>query len=69
MAATAGGVAPVTIKRYGDWRLYDTDAARYVTLGDIAERVRDGDNLRAVDAATGDDITRDVLVQIIIEEG
>ena len=56
------------IKRYGNRKLYDTRASRYVTLDGIAELVRKGEELRIVDNATGDDITLVTFAQIIFEE-
>jgi len=57
----------ITIKRYAD-RLYDTGAAGYVTLGDLAERIRDGETVVIYDAKTRQDVTRSVLNQIIVEQ-
>ncbi len=57
----------VIIKKYGNRRLYDTSNSRYVNLEDIAQMVREGTEIRVVDAATGEDLTRLVLTQIIME--
>jgi polyhydroxyalkanoate synthesis repressor PhaR len=57
----------VIIKKYENRRLYDTSNSRYVNLDDIAEMVRDGTEIRVIDAATGEDLTRLVLTQIIVE--
>ncbi len=59
---------PVVIKKYGNRRLYDTSASRYVTLDDIARMVRNGKNVQVVDAKTGEDLTRVTLTQIIMED-
>lgn len=56
------------IKRYPNRRLYDTSARRYVNLGDIAAAVRRGADVKVVDAKTGEDLTRVVLTQIIVED-
>ncbi|MCK6555007.1 polyhydroxyalkanoate synthesis regulator DNA-binding domain-containing protein [Candidatus Binatia bacterium] len=56
------------IKRYLNRKLYDTRASRYVTLDGIAEMVRNGEDIRIVDNATGDDITIVTFAQIIFEE-
>lgn len=56
------------IKRYGNRKLYDTRASRYVTLDGIAELVRKGEDVRIVDNATGDEITIVTFAQIIFEE-
>jgi len=57
----------VLIRKYSDRRLYDTRASRYVKLGDIAQMVRDGVNVRVVDGRTGKDLTHLVFTQIIVE--
>jgi polyhydroxyalkanoate synthesis repressor PhaR len=59
---------PVTIKKYPNRRLYDTSARRYVNLEDLAGMVRKGTDVRVVDARTGEDLTRVVLTQIIVED-
>jgi polyhydroxyalkanoate synthesis repressor PhaR len=58
----------VTIKKYPNRRLYDTSARRYVNLEDLAAMIREGQELRVLDAKTGDDLTRVVLTQIIVED-
>jgi polyhydroxyalkanoate synthesis repressor PhaR len=55
------------VKKYGNRRLYDTDASRYVTLEEVAERVRLGEDLKVQDAKTGQDLTQVTLAQIILE--
>lgn len=57
----------MVVKRYSNRRLYDTDSSRYVTLDEVAERIRKGEDVRFVDAPTGDDITQGFLAQIILE--
>jgi polyhydroxyalkanoate synthesis repressor PhaR len=59
---------PVIIKKYGNRRLYDTAASRYVNLEDIARFVREGKEVRVVDAKSGRDLTRVTLTQIITED-
>ena len=56
------------IKRYGNRKMYDTRASRYVTLDGVAELVRLGDDLRIIDNDTGDDLTAVTFAQIIFEE-
>lgn len=56
------------IKRYGNRKLYDTHASRYVTLDNIAEMVRHGDEVRIIDNDTGEDLTAVTFAQIIFEE-
>ena len=61
--------AKVTIKKYANRRLYDTESSTYVTLDRLAQMVRDGRDFEVLDAKTGEDITHQVLTQIIVEEG
>jgi polyhydroxyalkanoate synthesis repressor PhaR len=58
----------VVIKKYGNRRLYDTAGSRYVNLDDLAALVREGQEVRVVDAKTGRDLTRVTLTQIITED-
>ena len=58
----------VTIKKYANRRLYDTESSSYITLDRLAQMVRDGREFEVVDAKSGEDITRSVLAQIIMEE-
>ncbi|MBA3577089.1 MAG: polyhydroxyalkanoate synthesis repressor PhaR [Sphingomonas sp.] len=58
----------VTIKKYANRRLYDTESSSYITLDRLAEMVRQGREFEVVDAKSGDDITRQVLTQIIVDE-
>jgi len=58
----------VTIKKYANRRLYDTESSAYITLDKLAQMVRDGREFQVVDAKTGDDIPRQVLTQIIVDE-
>jgi polyhydroxyalkanoate synthesis repressor PhaR len=58
---------PVLITRYPNRRLYDRSQARYVTLPEIAELVRKGGTVTVRDSKTGEDLTRSILTQIILE--
>ncbi len=58
---------PLLIKRYASRRLYNTESSDYVTLEDIAGFIRGGREVRIVDLKTGDDLTRQYLLQIIAE--
>jgi polyhydroxyalkanoate synthesis repressor PhaR len=58
----------VTIKKYANRRLYDTESSAYITLDRLAHMVREGREFEVVDAKTGEDITRQVLTQIIVDE-
>lgn len=59
---------PVTIKKYANRRLYNTATSSYVTLDHLCQMVKDNIDFVVYDAKTGDDITRQVLTQIIVEE-
>lgn len=59
---------PITIKKYANRRLYNTGTSSYVTLDDLAEMVKKGEDFQVFDAKSGDDITRSVLAQIIFEQ-
>jgi polyhydroxyalkanoate synthesis repressor PhaR len=61
-------VPPVVVKKYANRRLYNTESSSYITLENLAEMVRAGRDFVVYDAKTGDDITRGVLTQIIVEE-
>ena len=65
MAKTTG---KVTIKKYANRRLYDTESSTYITLDRLAQMVREGREFEVIDAKSGDDITRQVLTQIIVDE-
>lgn len=59
---------PVVVKKYANRRLYNTESSSYITLDTLAEMVRNGRDFVVYDAKTGEDITRSVLTQIIVEE-
>jgi polyhydroxyalkanoate synthesis repressor PhaR len=59
---------PVVVKKYANRRLYNTETSSYITLDNLADMVRLGRDFVVYDAKTGDDITRSVLTQIIVEE-
>src|SRR5205823_6789710 len=63
-----GGKAPVVVKKYANRRLYNTATSSYVTLDDLATMIKQGGNFVVYDAKTGEDITRSVLTQIIVEQ-
>jgi polyhydroxyalkanoate synthesis repressor PhaR len=68
MGAMAKSDEPVTIKKYANRRLYNTGTSTYVTLEDLAAMVKAGEDFIVHDAKTGEDITRQVLAQIIFEQ-
>jgi polyhydroxyalkanoate synthesis repressor PhaR len=59
---------PIVVKKYANRRLYNTDTSSYVTLDDLAAMVRDGRDFVVYDAKSGEDLTRSVLTQIIVEQ-
>ena len=62
-----GSQTPLLIKRYASRRLYNTETSDYVTLEDIASFIREGREVQIVDLKSGDDLTRQYLLQIIAE--
>ncbi len=63
-----GADGAITIKKYANRRLYNTATSSYVTLDHLCQMVKDGVEFTVFDAKTGEDITRSVLTQIIVEE-
>ena len=59
---------PTVVKKYANRRLYDTGRSSYVTLEDLCDMVKEGYDFVVVDAKSGEDITRQVLTQIIMEQ-
>jgi polyhydroxyalkanoate synthesis repressor PhaR len=57
----------VVVKKYTNRRLYDTAESRYITLDELAETIRQGKDVRVVDAKTNDDLTQQTLTQLILE--
>ena len=58
----------IVLKKYANRRLYDTEKSAYVTLGEVADTIRQGKTIKAVDAKSKEDVTAFVLTQIILEE-
>jgi polyhydroxyalkanoate synthesis repressor PhaR len=58
---------PIVIKRYANRKLYDQSRSRYVTLEELEELIRQGREIRVVDAVSGEDLTSLTLAQIILE--
>jgi polyhydroxyalkanoate synthesis repressor PhaR len=67
-APGAGEIPPIVVKKYANRRLYNTATSSYVTLDDLSRMVKQGAEFAVYDAKTGEDITRSVLTQIIVEE-
>ena len=65
--AENAGKSPVIIKKYANRRLYNTETSSYITLDHLAEMTREGRDFQVFDARTGEDITRSVLTQIVME--
>lgn len=59
---------PTVIKKYANRRLYDTGRSSYVTLDDLCEMVKEGHDFVVYDAKSGEDLTRSVLTQIIVDQ-
>jgi polyhydroxyalkanoate synthesis repressor PhaR len=66
--AKTSDTQPVVVKKYANRRLYNTESSSYITLDNLADMVRQGRDFVVYDAKTGEDITRSVLTQIIVEE-
>jgi polyhydroxyalkanoate synthesis repressor PhaR len=58
----------ILIKKYENRRLYDTTNSRYINLDEVAQLLQGGDDVKVVDATSGEDITRLILTQIIVED-
>jgi polyhydroxyalkanoate synthesis repressor PhaR len=67
-ADTAEDGGPRILKKYPNRRLYDTQTSAYITLADVKTMVLDGEDFEVRDAKTGEDLTRSILLQIILEE-
>jgi polyhydroxyalkanoate synthesis repressor PhaR len=57
----------VVVKKYSNRRLYDTEDSRYITLDELAEKIRGGTDVQVVDAKSGSDLTQATLTQLILE--
>src|SRR5579864_9503537 len=64
----SGGGKPVVVKKYANRRLYNTATSSYVTLDDLARMIKEGGDFVVYDAKSGEDLTRSVLTQIIVEQ-
>lgn len=68
MKKTIPGDGPVTIKKYANRRLYNTETSSYITLEHLAAMTREGRDFKVIDAKSEEDITHNILTQIIMEE-
>jgi len=59
---------PVIIKRYGNRRLYNTETSTYVNYQDLSEIIRKGEDIQVIDSKSGEDVTKSILIQVILEE-
>ena len=66
--AAETNVAQRIIKKYPNRRLYDTDTSSYITLAQVKTLVMDSEPFVVIDVKTGEDLTRSILLQIILEE-
>ncbi len=60
--------APIIIKKYSNRRLYNTQTSTYITLDDVRDMVREGEEFEVRDAKSNEDLTRQILTQIIFEQ-
>ncbi|MGI4940320.1 MAG: polyhydroxyalkanoate synthesis repressor PhaR [Janthinobacterium lividum] len=67
-SGTPPAPTPVVVKKYANRRLYNTETSSYITLDNLADMIRAGRDFVVYDAKSGEDITRGVLTQIIVEE-
>jgi len=68
MTQSRGDPGPRLIKKYPNRRLYDTQSSVYITLADVKQLVLANEDFKVIDAKGGDDLTRSILLQIILEE-
>ena len=68
MARQSAGTGTVIIKKYANRRLYNTESSSYITLDHLATMTREGRDFKVIDARSEEDITHNVLTQIIMEE-
>ncbi len=68
MAKSSGGSGTVIIKKYANRRLYNTESSSYITLDHLALMTREGRDFKVIDAKSEEDITHNILTQIIMEE-
>ena len=68
MAKKKADTDRVIIKRYGNRRLYNTETSSYVNYQDLTKLIRDGHDIQVIDSKTKADVTKSVLMQVILEE-
>ena len=67
-AEADGKPEPILIKRYGNRRLYNTETSGYVNYQELIKLIRDGNDVKVIDSRTKADVTKAVLMQVILEE-
>jgi polyhydroxyalkanoate synthesis repressor PhaR len=68
MANKKAGTDKLIVKRYGNRRLYNTETSSYVNYQDLIEMIRGGRDMQVIDSRTKEDVTKSILIQIILEE-
>lgn len=68
MANKKTGTGKLIVKRYGNRRLYNTETSSYVNYQDLIEMIREGRDMQVIDSRTKEDVTKSILIQIILEE-
>jgi polyhydroxyalkanoate synthesis repressor PhaR len=68
MAKKQKDTGALIIKRYGNRRLYNTETRSYVNYEELTKLIRDGNDVQVIDSATKEDVTKPVLIQLILEE-
>jgi len=68
MANKKKGSDKLLVKRYGNRRLYNTETSSYVNYQDLIEVIREGRDMQVIDSRTKEDVTKSILIQIILEE-
>jgi polyhydroxyalkanoate synthesis repressor PhaR len=58
----------IIIKRYGNRRLYNTETGSYVNYQDLVKLIRDGNDIKVIDSGTKEDVTKSILIQLLLEE-
>ena len=58
----------IIIKRYGNRRLYNTETGSYVHYQDLIKLIRDGHDIKVIDSGTKEDVTKSILIQVLLEE-
>jgi polyhydroxyalkanoate synthesis repressor PhaR len=58
----------IIIKRYGNRRLYNTETGSYVNYQDLIKLIRDGHDIKVIDSGTKEDVTKSILIQVLLEE-